>query len=106
RFGKCFRVAFKDKPLPMRTYAINLPDNLEEQIFIKQLLDIGEISSGSHQIIKYTTQMLQVINHLSYWVENNFVLPTEMDEFRRESILKWEIEFRARYRQIERQINS
>ncbi len=106
RFGKCFRIAFKDKPLPKRTYTINLPDNLEEQIFVKQLLDVGEITSGSPLIIHYTTQMLQAINHLADWTENNQILPTEMEKFQKEAILKWSNEFRAKYRSIERQINS
>ena len=106
RFGKCFRVAFEKKPLPKRIYPINLPENLEEQIFVKQLLDIGEITTGSSQIIEYTTQMLQVMNHLADWTENNIVLPTEMDEFQKEAVLKWRNEFRSKYRQIERQINS
>lgn len=106
RFGKCFRVAFEKKPLPKRIYQINLPDNLEEQTFVKQLLDIGEITTGSSQIIEYTTQMLQVINHLADWAENNIVLPTEMEEFQKEAVLKWRNEFRAKYRHIERRINS
>lgn len=106
RFGKCFLIAFKDKPLPKRSYPINLPEKLEEQTFIKQLLDIGEITSGSPLVIEYTTQMLQVINHLADWTENNWVLPTEIDEFQKEAILKWSNEFRAKYRIIERQINS
>jgi hypothetical protein len=106
RFGKCFRIAFEKKPLPKRNYPIKLPGNLEEQIFVKQLLDIGEIVSGAPQIINYTTQMLQVMNHLANWTENNIVLPTELDEFQREAILKWHNEFRAKYRQIERQINT
>ena len=79
---------------------------MEEQIFVKQLLDIGEITTGSSQIIEYTTQMLQVMNHLADWTENNIVLPTEMDEFQKEAVLKWRNEFRSKYRQIERQINS
>ena len=106
RFGKCFRVAFEKKPLPTRTYPINLPDNLEEQTFVKQLLDIGETTTGSSRIIEYTTQMLQVMNHLADWTENNIVLPTEMDEFQKEAVHKWRNEFRSKYRQIERQINS
>jgi hypothetical protein len=106
RFGKCFRVAFKDKPLPKRQFTFTLPEKLEEQTFIKQLLDIGELDKNSSKIIDYTTQMLQVVNHLSYWTENNFILPTEMDEFNKTSIIVWENEFRAKYRQIERQINS
>ena len=106
RFGKCFKVAFEKKPLPKRTYPINLPDNLEEQLFVKQLLDIGEITSGDSQIIEYTTQMLQAMNHLANWTEKNLILPTEMDAFQKEAILKWSNEFKSKYRQIERQINS
>ena len=106
KFGKCFRVAFEKKPLPKRTYPINLPDNLEEQTFVKQLLDIGEITSGDSQIIEYTTQMLQAMNHLADWTEKNLILPTEMDEFQKEAILKWRNEFKAKYRQIKRQISS
>lgn len=106
RFGRCFKAAYENKPLPKRTYPISLPDKLEEQIFVKQLIDIGEIPSGSPFIIQYTTQMLQVINHLADWTENNLILPIEMDEFQKEAILKWSNEFRAKYRSIERQISS
>lgn len=105
-FGKCFKTAWVKKPLPKRNLTINLPDNLEEQTFIKQLLDIGEIANNSPKVIDYTTHMLRVRNHLSDWTANNFVLPTEMEEFQKESILKWDNEFRTKYRQIERQINS
>ena len=79
---------------------------MEEQTFVKQLLDIGEITSGDSQIIEYTTQMLQAMNHLADWTEKNLILPTEMDEFQKEAILKWRNEFKAKYRQIKRQISS
>lgn len=106
RFGKCFRVAYKNKPLPKRSFSIVLPDNLEEQTFIKQLLDIEDITSGDSQIVEYTTYMLQAMNYLEYWVEQNFILPTEIDEFHKEAILKWKNEFRSKYRQIERKFKS
>lgn len=106
QFGKCFIVNRERQPLPKRQFNINLPENLEEQVFIKQLIDIGEIDKASPQVIKYTTQMLQLVNHLSYWTENNLLLPVDMDEFKRNSIMIWVNEFRARYRHIERQIKS
>ena len=106
KFGKCFRVAFKNKPLPKRNFSITLPENLENQIFIKQLLDIEDIMSGDSQIIEYTTYMLKAINNFKYWTEQNFILPTEIEEFHKEAILKWQNEFRSKYRQIERQIKS
>lgn len=106
KFGKCFQIAFEAKPLPKREFPILLPENLESQNFIKQLLDLGEFQSGSNLIKNYTTKMLKALNHFSYWVEENFVLPTDMDEFKKNSIQIWENEFRAKYRQIESQIAS
>lgn len=104
RFGKCYQVAFKDKPLPKRNFQIILPENLETQTFIKQLIDIGDLDSDSHKIYDYTTQMLQAMNQLSYWADNDFLLPKEMDEFERNAIFLWNREFGAKYRNIERKI--
>lgn len=50
--------------------------------------------------------MLQAMNQLSYWADNDFLLPTEMDEFERNAIFIWDREFRAKYRQVERKIKS
>lgn len=107
RFGKCFKVASEIKPLPKRDLDVFFPDDIENQIFIKQLVDIGEVQKGSNDIIKFTTQMLKFLNNFTYWSEEeNFILLTDVDEFKKNSIEIWGNEFRAKYRQIERQINS
>lgn len=106
RFGKCFKVAYENKPLPRRNFSLNIPEDLEAQIFIKQLLDIEDVVCGDHQIIEYTTHMLQAVNNLEYWIENNFILPSDIECFHKEAILKWRNEFRSKYRQIERKIKS
>jgi hypothetical protein len=106
RFGKCFRDAFEKTSLPKRNVPILLPENPEDQIFIKQLLDIGDIQSGSTDIQKYTTLMLEAFNQFSYWINDNIVLPTDMNEFEANSILIWENKFRSQYRQIERNITN
>ena len=107
RFARCFKVATELKPLPKREFPVLLPDNLESQTFIKQLLDIEEIQTGSSYIRVYTTQMLKYLNHFTYWSEEeNFVLLTDMEEFKNNSIQIWTNEFKAKYRHIERQISS
>ncbi|TDD98502.1 hypothetical protein [Flavobacterium cellulosilyticum] len=107
KFGKCFKVTTDIKPLPKREFPVLLPDDLESQIFIKQLLDIGEVQTGSNDIRNYTTQMLKFLNHFTYWSEEeNFILLTDIEEFKNNSILIWINEFKAKYRQIERQINN
>jgi len=107
KFGKCFKVATELRPLPKRDFPILLPENLENQAFIKQLLDIGDIQSGSDDIRNFTTQMLKFLNHFTYWSEEeNFILLTDAEDFKNNSIRIWTNEFRSKYRQITNQINS
>lgn len=107
KFGKCFKVSTGVQKLPTRNFPVLLPENPEEQIFIKQLLDIGEIQGGSQDVIKYTTLMLKFLRHYTYWSdEENFILFSEAEDFKRDSISRWDNEFKSKYRQIERKINS
>ena len=106
KFGKCFQPAFENKPLPQRNIPVLLPDNLEEQPFIKQLLDIGEITPGSTDIRDYTTQMLKFLNDFNYWADESFLLPTEIEDFKGDSIQRWKNGFKARYRIIQNKVNS
>lgn len=106
RFGKCFQVAFVIGSLPQRNLPVLLPENLEEQIFIKQLIDIGEVDSGSTYIRDYTTQMLKFLNDFTYWSEENFLLPMDIENFKQNSIQMWLNEFKAKYRNIEKRIKS
>lgn len=100
RFGKCFKVASEKNPLPRRKLPMIFPEKLEDQIFIKQLIDLGELDENSPEAIDLTTQMLKVINHLNDWKDNDFILPTEIDEFERNSYLMWKNEFTGRYHSI------
>lgn len=107
KFGKCFKVSTGVQKLPTRNFPILLPENPEEQIFIKQLLDVGEIQTGSQDVIKYTTLMLKFLRHYTYWSdEENFILFSEAEDFKKDSISRWDNEFKAKYRQIEREISS
>src|SRR5690606_34404976 len=104
KFGKCFKIASEEKPLPKRNFPVLLPENLENQTFIQQLLDIEEVQSGSNYIRDYTTQMLVFLRHFTYWSdEEHFILLTDIDDFNKNSIQIWLNAFREKYRQIERQ---
>jgi hypothetical protein len=59
--GKCFKVATEIKPL-QKEFPVLLLNNLENQIFIKQLIDMGEMKLVKG-IRNYTTQMLKFLNH-------------------------------------------
>ena len=71
------------------------------------MLDIGEVQSGSKDIIEYTTQMLKFIRNFTYWSdEENFIQLTEAEDFKKNSILIWKNKFKAKYRKIEQKIGS
>jgi hypothetical protein len=106
KFGKCFTPAFEKKPLPARRFPIHLPDNIEEQLFIKQLIDIGELPSGSKDAIDYTSQMLQSLQYISYLSEDNIMLPTDIEDFQEESILRWRNHFKEKYREIKKKLSA
>ncbi|WP_316822577.1 ABC-three component system protein [Pedobacter gandavensis] len=106
RFGRCFLVAFKERALPKRDFPILLPEDLETQTFIKQLIDIGEISPGSKQVITYTEQMLKVLNNFSCWVEENLLFPHESEKCDSDAIFLWQNKFNSKYREINKKLAS
>ena len=108
KFGGCFSIAFEKKGLPKRNFPVLLPDDIENQTFIRQLIDIGEIENASKDdIVRFTTQMLKFLNDFTFWSEEkNFFQLTDIEEFEDNSIQIWYNEFRAKYRQIKNRINS
>lgn len=107
KYHKCFEIAYTDHPLPKRNFPITLPKNMENQVFIRQLIDIGDVNSGStNDIIEYTTIMLQTFNQIQNWIENGYVLSTEMNDLEKNAIIKWKNEFKSKYREIETKLST
>jgi len=106
KFGKCFKVAISTK-LPIRDLPYILPDHPEQQLFIRQLLDIGDISaSDKESIIAYTTQMLQLLNNLKDWEENGDFLESDRKKFNKETSFIQQTAFKATYRAIRAKIEG
>jgi hypothetical protein len=108
RFGKCFSIAFEKQILPKRNYPLLDFNNLENQIFIKQLLDIGDIDKNrdAQLIRKYTTQMLNTVRNFSDWLKAYIISPTDIDVFEENNVSIWLNEHRRQYRQIKKQIDN
>ncbi|MQP30157.1 hypothetical protein GEO21_21980 [Sphingobacterium faecium] len=106
KFAKCFRVAISTK-LPIRDLPYILPDKPEQQHFIKQLIDIGDIYlSDQEDIIEYTTQMLQLLNNLKDWEENGDFLSSDREKLNKETILIQRNSFKATYRILRKKIDQ
>lgn len=100
KFRNCFKAGLSNK-LPLRNFTPVLPAKLEDQNFIKQLIEIGDIkATDKDTIVEYTSQMLRLFNNLKAWENKGELLPSELDDFKKESILKWKNSFKAKHRGI------
>ncbi|UFH36065.1 ABC-three component system protein [Flavobacterium acetivorans] len=105
-FRKCFKKGLNDK-LPIRKFDINTPSEIENQKFILQLIDIGDIGSNdTDEMLEYTIQMFQLFNNLKKWEEDGDLLNHEIEEFHKQSILIWKNSFREKFRQIKTKVES
>ena len=106
KYERCFRPIFDEEPLPIRKLSFHLPNNIEDKVFIQQLLDIGDVNSGSSEIEDYATLWFQAFNNFQNWIENSFVLSTEIDDFEKNAIRIWKNKFKSKYRTIEQRLSA
>lgn len=105
-FGHCMRPVYQSSPLPERKWDFELPDNIESQIFIQQLLDIEDIDRGSEDIRKFTFQKMHAENALSYWIENSEIYQIDLDRFEKDSINIWRNNHRSKFRDIDKKVKK
>lgn len=73
--------------LPLRKYSPDLPDNFENQLFVKELIEIKAIDRNNiTEIAYYTTQYLKINYYLETWIEEGRI--TKQDEKNFESNTK------------------
>jgi len=100
QFQNCFKVGLSSL-LPKRDLPIMLPDNTKDQLFVRQLIDIGDIMPfDEEKIIEVTTHMLKFINNYKYWEVYDGLLPSQKQEFEKISKLIWKNSFERVYRKI------
>jgi hypothetical protein len=116
RAGEKIVISFDDFRLKYRKYFDNarspelkvvrnyepLPLALNEQTFIKQLVDIGEIQEENDEelMAEYTRYMLMVKISLESWYQKGELTSEEIVNFNNEAKIRWKNKFRAKSRQI------
>jgi hypothetical protein len=106
KFGGCFKKGLSTK-LPIRELPFILPSKIEEQLFIRQLFDIADISaSEKERIIELTTCMLKYYNNLRYWETEDGLLQAQKEAFLKNSKILWNNKFTSVYRLIKRKITE
>jgi hypothetical protein len=75
------------------------PANLNNQTFIRQLLEIGDFKhEDSDSMIRYTTQKMMLENHLTKWVADGLLTTDDVDQMYEETKTIWHTRFKQAYR--------
>ncbi len=91
---RCFNIVKSGKLPERKCYYYKQPLNPEEQIFIKQLIDIGAIDiNDTKKIIDFTNMKLSIMNSFKAWELAVDLLPDEIEKFEQNSIEKWAVHF-------------
>ena len=89
---------YRNGSLDVQEYKGALPNNLEDQVFIKQLEEIGFVKSGdSDYITKLTLFKLKLINNLDEWKRDGNVTELELERFKNDAFNLWDTEFRIQH---------
>jgi hypothetical protein len=109
QFSHSYRLCFekgRSEKLLIRRYEHTIPVDPEKQIFIKQLLEIGGLTSDYESIAKFTQHKLHALNNLEEWIQKGELSEEERETFRKNCIMKWELEFTKAYREVNRKISK
>ena len=81
---------FKTTFLPYRIFNPVLPENLQEQFFLQELVEIGDIGVNDiEEMADYTESMLNLKMNLDKWYEDNELTQDEIKRFHENAYLIW-----------------
>lgn len=97
RYRRHFDV-FRNDTLIVQEYKGALPDTLEDQVFIKQLQEIGFIESDDFEHMSRLTRFkLKLINNLEDWQRDGEITEVELDRFKSNAFNLWDTHFRLEH---------
>lgn len=101
-FSKKYRRFFdlaRNTDLKIVKYHKALPDNLNEQLFVRQLTDIGDLLKNDvENMSDFTRYMLTVKSNLLRWQLDGELTSEEVIKFNDEAKIRWKNQFHAIYR--------
>lgn len=98
KYRKYYDIA-RSGPLFIRSFTGNLPSKIEEQLFIRQLLEINDISiSDIEDMTEFTAQRLKIASNIKTWLINGELTDEEIQDFEGDAVLIWKNECRKQMR--------
>lgn len=100
KYGKFFSDTRSDK-LIRHNFTHSLPKNLQEQTFVRQLLEIEDFKADDiDRIIRYTTCKILLSEHLERWKIEGLLTDNDIANLHSASQTEWDNRFLSAYRSI------
>ena len=78
-----------------------LPDTLESQTFIQQLLEIEDLQISDFELIaEFTRFKLKLQNNIAVWIQDGEITHDEINRFKKDAIHQWKNKHRSSFRGI------
>ena len=98
KYRRCFE-QYRSGQLVVNQVITEMPDKIEEQTFIKQLVEIGDIENDDLTTqMEYTKFKLLLERNLEEWCQSGEITGLERDDYFADGINQWKNEFRSKYR--------
>lgn len=82
--------------LTINEYNSALPDKLQYQTFIEQLIEINDVSSDDlEEIARLTVFKLKLQSNIDIWLQQGEITSNEVCEFKEEAIEQWRNKYRS-----------
>lgn len=104
----CIFNEHKKTQLPLRRYTPMLPEHLEQQQFVQELIDIGAVENdieGLAEIAEFTDYYLQSVLQLDDWHQEGRVSFFTIQQFHEESEKRWKNLHRTSHRSTKADIS-
>jgi hypothetical protein len=100
KYRRHYDLARNEEKLSLKPFTGILPDNLTDQTFVKQLIDIEDIKVDDIiDITEFTRHKLLMQGNIDNWHQSGDLTANEADDFDKETKLRWFNEHRKIYRQ-------
>ncbi|MPQ46930.1 hypothetical protein GCQ56_07865 [Marinifilum sp. N1E240] len=97
KYRRCFDT-YRNENLNIRQYNGILPDNLEDQVFIKQLKEIGFVEQDDFELISELSRFkIKLLDNLENWKQEGDVTQDELLRLKNDALNIWNREFRFKY---------
>ncbi len=108
KYRRVFNV-YRTTLLPFREYSPILPEHLEQQVFVKELIEIGAVdiqNDGLSEIAELTEFYLKVELQLNDWYNEGKITRFERDKFHKNAALIWKRIHQSCHQMTKKDINE